>query len=93
MNFGGIAEEKFSSFDNSRIIVWPVSYEGTVSYGGGTGKGAPTTAAKRVDFAAAVLFQAGRAVGSTNSNFRSTNDNRSRSDTGENDGHPSVRHR
>jgi agmatinase len=40
MNFGGIAEEEFSSFDNSRIIVWPISYEGTVSYGGGTGKGA-----------------------------------------------------
>jgi len=40
MNFGGIAEEEFSSFDNSRIIVWPVSYEGTISYGGGTGKGA-----------------------------------------------------
>jgi agmatinase len=40
MNFGGIAEEEFSSFDNARILVWPVSYEGTVSYGGGTGKGA-----------------------------------------------------
>ena len=40
MNFGGIAEEEFSSFDNSRIIVWPVSYEGTVSYGCGTGQGA-----------------------------------------------------
>src|SRR2546421_5886035 len=40
MNFGGIVEEEFSSFDNSRIIVWPVSYEGTVSYGGGTGEGA-----------------------------------------------------
>jgi agmatinase len=40
INFGGIAEEEFSSFDTSRIIVWPVSYEGTVSYGGGTGKGA-----------------------------------------------------
>jgi agmatinase len=40
MNFGGIAEEEFSSFDKSRILVWPVSYEGTVSYGGGTGKGA-----------------------------------------------------
>src|ERR1041385_6311330 len=40
MNFGGIAEEEFSSFDNSRIIVWPISYEGTVSYGGGTGQGA-----------------------------------------------------
>jgi agmatinase len=40
MNFGGIGEEEFSSFDNARILVWPVSYEGTVSYGGGTGKGA-----------------------------------------------------
>jgi agmatinase len=40
MNFGGIAEEEFSSFDNSRILVWPIAYEGTVSYGGGTGRGA-----------------------------------------------------
>src|SRR5438045_6615212 len=40
MNFGGIAEEECSSFDISRIIVWPVSYEGTISYGGGTGRGA-----------------------------------------------------
>jgi agmatinase len=40
MNFGGIAEEEFSSFENSRILVWPVAYEGTVSYGGGTGQGA-----------------------------------------------------
>src|SRR2546421_9470468 len=40
VNFGGIAEEEFSSFDNARILVWPISYEGTVSYGGGTGKGA-----------------------------------------------------
>src|SRR5580765_8466931 len=40
MNFGGIAEEEFSSFDRARILIWPVSYEGTVSYGGGTGKGA-----------------------------------------------------
>src|SRR5215510_11461626 len=40
MNFGGIAEEEFSSFDKARILVWPISYEGTVSYGGGTGKGA-----------------------------------------------------
>jgi len=40
MNFGGIDEEEFSGFDNARIIVWPISYEGTVSYGGGTGKGA-----------------------------------------------------
>ena len=40
MNFGGIAEEEFSSFEQSRILVWPVSYEGTVSYGTGTGLGA-----------------------------------------------------
>jgi len=40
MNFGGIAEEEFSSFEKSRILIWPVSYEGTVSYGGGTGRGA-----------------------------------------------------
>src|SRR6266700_2950574 len=40
MNFGGITEEQFSSFDNSRILIWPISYEGTVSYGGGTGQGA-----------------------------------------------------
>src|SRR5690349_23537752 len=40
MNFGGIAEAEFSSFENSRVLVWPISYEGTVSYGGGTGQGA-----------------------------------------------------
>jgi agmatinase len=40
MNFGGIAEEEFSSFEQSRVLVWPVSYEGTVSYGTGTGRGA-----------------------------------------------------
>ena len=40
MNFGGIDEEQYSSFDNSRILIWPVSYEGTVSYGTGTGAGA-----------------------------------------------------
>lgn len=40
MNFGGIDEEEFSSFDTSKILVWPVSYEGTVSYGTGTGAGA-----------------------------------------------------
>jgi agmatinase len=40
MNFGGIAEEEFSSFERSRVVVWPVSYEGTVSYGAGTGAGA-----------------------------------------------------
>ncbi len=40
MNFGGIAEDEFSSFERARIVVWPVSYEGTVSYGTGTGRGA-----------------------------------------------------
>jgi N1-aminopropylagmatine ureohydrolase len=40
MNFGGIAEEEFSGFDRARVLVWPISYEGTVSYGGGTGQGA-----------------------------------------------------
>lgn len=40
MNFGGIAEDEFSNFEKSRILVWPISYEGTVSYGGGTGRGA-----------------------------------------------------
>jgi agmatinase len=39
-NFGGIVEEEFSSFEASRVLVWPVSYEGTVSYGTGTGAGA-----------------------------------------------------
>ncbi len=40
MNFGGIDEIEFASFDNARIVVLPVSYEGTVSYGSGTGRGA-----------------------------------------------------
>jgi agmatinase len=40
MNFGGISEEKYSSLENARVLVWPVSYEGTVSYGTGTGDGA-----------------------------------------------------
>lgn len=40
MNFGGIDEEHFSSFADSRIVILPVSYEGTVSYGTGTGAGA-----------------------------------------------------
>lgn len=40
INFGGIAEEEFSSFERARILVWPISYEGTVSYGTGTGRGA-----------------------------------------------------
>lgn len=40
MNFGGIDEEGFSTFDDSRILILPVSYEGTVSYGTGTGQGA-----------------------------------------------------
>lgn len=39
MNFGGI-EEKYSEFDPAKILILPVSYEGTVSYGTGTGAGA-----------------------------------------------------
>ncbi len=40
MNFGGIDEEEFSAYDSARILILPVSYEGTVSYGTGTGAGA-----------------------------------------------------
>src|SRR5678816_3106618 len=40
MNFGGIGESKYSALDAARVVVWPVSYEGTVSYGTGTGAGA-----------------------------------------------------
>ena len=40
MNFGGIAEPEFSAFEQSRILIWPISYEGTVSFGTGTGLGA-----------------------------------------------------
>src|SRR5436190_4764598 len=40
MNFGGIDEEEYSSFESARILILPVSYEGTVSYGTGTGAGA-----------------------------------------------------
>lgn len=40
MNFGGIDEEQYCSLDSSRILILPISYEGTVSYGTGTGAGA-----------------------------------------------------
>ncbi len=40
MNFGGIDEEEFSSYDAAQILVLPISYEGTVSFGTGTGAGA-----------------------------------------------------
>ena len=40
MNFGGIGDEELAGFERARVVVWPVSYEGTVSYGGGTGAGA-----------------------------------------------------
>jgi agmatinase len=40
MNFGGIDEEEYSNFDTAKVLVLPVSYEGTVSYGTGTGAGA-----------------------------------------------------
>lgn len=38
-NFGGIAEAEYCDFENAQILVWPVPYEGTVSYGHGTGNG------------------------------------------------------
>ncbi|HXG92917.1 MAG TPA: agmatinase [Blastocatellia bacterium] len=38
-NFGGIAEPEYSNFESSRILVWPVPYEGTVSYGHGAARG------------------------------------------------------
>jgi agmatinase len=40
MNFGGIEESEFSSFESSQVLIFPVAYEGTVSYGAGTGAGA-----------------------------------------------------
>ncbi len=40
MNFGGIEEERYSNFENAQVVVLPVSWEGTVSYGTGTGEGA-----------------------------------------------------
>lgn len=40
MNFGGIDDEEFSSFDAAQILVLPIAYEGTVSFGTGTGAGA-----------------------------------------------------
>lgn len=40
MNFGGIEEVEFSDFQTSQVFVLPVAYEGTVSYGTGTGAGA-----------------------------------------------------
>src|SRR5688572_24183697 len=40
MNFGGIDEAEYSSFDAARVLMLPVAYEGTVSYGTGTGAGA-----------------------------------------------------
>ncbi|MCU1291016.1 MAG: Agmatinase [Acidobacteria bacterium] len=40
MNFGGIEETEYSNFDAASVLVLPVSYEGTVSYGAGTGAGA-----------------------------------------------------
>ena len=40
MNFGGIDEEEFSSFETAQILVLPIAYEGTVSFGTGTGAGA-----------------------------------------------------
>jgi agmatinase len=35
VNFGGLSEN-LSDYENARVLVWPVPFEGTVSYGGGT---------------------------------------------------------
>lgn len=40
MNFGGISKAEFSDFENARILVFPVSYEGTISHETETAKGA-----------------------------------------------------
>ena len=40
MNFGGIEENEFSNLEDARVLIFPVAYEGTVSYGAGTGAGA-----------------------------------------------------
>lgn len=40
MNFAGIEEDAYSAFDSARVLILPVSYEGTVSFGTGTGAGA-----------------------------------------------------
>ncbi len=40
MNFGGIDDARYSNYDSARVVVFPVAYEGTVSYGTGTGAGA-----------------------------------------------------
>jgi agmatinase len=37
-NFGGL-EPQMCDFENSRVLIWPVPFERTVSYGGGTGEG------------------------------------------------------
>lgn len=40
MNFGGIDETEYSEIEKARVLVLPVAYEGTVSYGAGTEEGA-----------------------------------------------------
>ena len=40
MNFGGIEEAEFFGFDRAQVLVLPIAYEGTVSYGKGTSEGA-----------------------------------------------------
>jgi agmatinase len=37
-NFLGL-EPRLSAYDTARVLIWPVPYEKTVSYGGGTGEG------------------------------------------------------
>ena len=38
LNFGGL-ESSLSGFDNSSVLIWPVPFEKTVSYGHGTSEG------------------------------------------------------
>ena len=38
LNFGGL-EPHMSAFENSRVLIWPVPFEKTVSYGRGTSQG------------------------------------------------------
>ncbi len=40
MIFGGIDDARYSNFESSRVVIFPMSYEGTVSSGTGTGDGA-----------------------------------------------------
>ena len=38
LNFADL-EEKFSNYDNSKAVIFPIAYEGTVTYRKGTSRG------------------------------------------------------